>query len=137
MLPMDALLGAGFILFVVGLAVATSERFGLDTRAGLLERRDPATANAMRRAQAVLELRGGGYGDECVGAVCTPSRRSWTDGARVRGADTDPRVEVAEEQLPPMPATVVALASATHVPGVRRPAPRRAPATTRAPADTR
>lgn len=137
MLPMDALLGAGFILFVVGLAVATSERFGLDTRAGLLERRDPGTANAMRRAQAVLELRGGGYGDECVGAVCTPSRRSWIDGARVRGADIDPRVEVAEEQLPPMPATVVALASATHVPAVRRPAPRRAPATTRAPADSR
>lgn len=136
MLPMDALLGAGFILFVVGLAVATSDRFGLDTRAGLLERRDPAAANAMRRAQAVLELRGG-YGDECVGAVCTPSRRSWIDGARVRGSDTDPRVEVAEEQLPPMPATVVALATATHVPGVRRPAPRTVPATTRAPAGTR
>ncbi|MFK4728089.1 hypothetical protein ROT00_00205 [Agromyces mediolanus] len=137
MLPLDALLGAGFILLVVGLAVATSDRFGLDTRAGLLERRDPAAASAMRRAQAVHELRGGGYGDECVGAVCTPSRRSWIDGARIRGADTDPRVEVAEEQLPPMPATVVALATATHVPSVRRPVPRTAPATTRAPADSR
>lgn len=116
MLPMDALLGAGFFLFVVGLAVATSDRFGLDARAGLMERRDPAAADALRRAQAVHELRGGGYGDESVGAVCTPSRRSWIEGARIRGSDFDPRFEVAEEQLPPMPATVVALASAEHVP---------------------
>lgn len=122
MLPMDALLGAGFFLFVAGLAVATSDRFGLETRAGLLERRNPAAADALRRAQAVMELRGAGYGDECIGAVCTPSRRSWIDGARVRGADVDPRVEVAEEQLPPMPATVVALASSAHVP--HRTAPR-------------
>ncbi|MGX5696906.1 hypothetical protein ACWKWP_11960 [Agromyces soli] len=119
---MDALLGAGFFVVLVGLAVATSDRFGLDARAGMMERRNPAAADALRRAQAVHELRGGGYGDECVGAVCTPSRRSWIEGARIRGSDFDPRFEVAEEQLPPMPATVVALASGEHVP--HRAAPR-------------
>jgi hypothetical protein len=53
--------------------------------------------------------------------VCTPSRRSWIDGARIRAADSDLRVEPPEEALPPMPATVVALARARHVAEAPRP----------------
>ena len=50
---------------------------GLEQRAGLLERRDPGTAAALRRAQSISDFASGGvFGDEGFGAVCTPSRRS-------------------------------------------------------------
>jgi len=41
--------------------------------------------------------------------------------ARIRSTDSDLRVEPPEESLPPMPATVVALARGEHVPQAPRP----------------
>ena len=64
---------------------------------------------------------GGVFGDEAFSSLCTPSRRTWHDGARVRATDSDLRVEVPEEALPPMPATVVALGRGEHVPQAPRP----------------
>ena len=84
------------------------------SRAGLLERairRSPATSPRRRdeRLSAVGTAAGNGA------PVCTPSRRSWIDGARVRARTPTCRVELPEEALPPMPATVVALARRRHV----------------------
>ena len=99
---------AGFVGLFVGTSVLAGRGLGLEQRAGLLERRDPATAAALRRAQSITDFASGGvFGDEGFGAVCTPSRTSWHDMARVRATDSDLRVEVPEETLPPMPATVV------------------------------
>lgn len=106
-----------FVGLLVGTSVLAAGGLGLEQRAGLLERRDPGTAAALRRAQSVTGFASGGvFGNEGFSAVCTPSRRSWHEMARVRAADSDLRVEAAEEALPPMPATVVALASSEHVP---------------------
>ena len=121
---------AGFVGLFVGTSVLAGRGLGLEQRAGLLERRDPATAAALRRAQSITDFASGGvFGDEGFGAVCTPSRTSWHDMARVRATDSDLRVEVPEETLPPMPATVVALARSEHVP----PAPRTRHPSTEAP----
>lgn len=107
----------GFVGLLVGTSVLASGGLGLEKRAGLLERRDPGTAAALRRAQSITDFASGGiFGDEGFSAVCTPSRRSWHEMARIRAADSDLRVEVAEEALPPMPATVVALGRSVHVP---------------------
>ncbi|MBM7505332.1 hypothetical protein ACFPER_17740 [Agromyces aurantiacus] len=120
MIPVDLVAAFATIAFVgvmVGCTLAGSSSLGLQQRAGLLERRDPALADALRRADAMSEFsRGGGFGGyEQMSPVCTPSRRSWMDGARVRAADSDLRVQPPEEALPPMPATVVALARGRHV----------------------
>ncbi|WP_127793903.1 hypothetical protein [Agromyces sp. LHK192] len=104
-----------FVGVFVATAVLGSDGFSLDRRASLLDRRDPGAAEALRRAQSVSDLRGIGFGDESFAAVCTPSRRSALDMARVRASCSDLRVEPPEEALPPMPATVVALASGVHV----------------------
>ncbi|MGR2751303.1 hypothetical protein [Agromyces arachidis] len=114
---------------MVGCTLAGSGSLGLQQRAGLLERRNPGLAEALRRAEGMSDLARGGFttGAEAFSAVCTPSRRSWMDGARVRAADSDLRVEPPEEALPPMPATVVALAGSRHVaeaPRPRHPSPR-------------
>jgi hypothetical protein len=111
-----------FVGLLVGTSMLAGGGFGLEKRASLLERRDPGTAAALRRAQFISDFPGGGvFGDEAFSAVCTPSRRSWHDGARVRAADSDLRVEPSEEALPPMPATVVALRGSEHVPQTARP----------------
>ncbi|MFE6254552.1 hypothetical protein [Agromyces sp. NPDC057865] len=106
-----------FVGVLVGCTLAGSTSFGLQQRAGLLERRDPSMAEALRRADAMSDLApcGGFAGIETMSPVCTPSRRSWIDGARIRAADSDLRVEPLEESLPTMPATVVALAKGRHV----------------------
>jgi hypothetical protein len=112
----------GFVGLLVGTSMLSGRGLGLEQRAGLLERRDPATAEALRRAQSITDFSSGSvFGDEgFYSAVCTPSRRSGLDMARVRGTDSDLRVEVAEESLPPMPATVVALGRSEHVPRTTR-----------------
>ncbi|WP_188741504.1 hypothetical protein [Agromyces bauzanensis] len=111
-----------FVGLIVGTSVLTARGIGLEQRAGLLERRDPGTAAALRRAQFMSDFPSGGvFGDEGFSAVCTPSRRTWHDGARVRATDSDLRVEPPEEVLQPMPATVVALGRGEHVPQTPRP----------------
>jgi hypothetical protein len=125
MMLVDLIAGLATVAFVgllVGTSMLAGSGFGLEKRASLLERRDPGTAAALRRAQFISDFPGGGvFGDEAFSAVCTPSRRSWHDGARVRAADSDLRVEPSEEALPPMPATVVALGRSEHVPQTPRP----------------
>lgn len=115
----------------VGCSVLASSGLSLERRASMLERRDPRAAEALRRAEALRDL---GYtgllGDDAFSSVCTPSRRSALDMARVRATDSDLRVEPPEEALPPLPATVVALTGRKHVPLSRR-AARRARATIR------
>jgi hypothetical protein len=111
-----------FVGLLVGSSMLAGSGFGLEKRASLLERRDPGTAAALRRALYMSDFPGGGvFGDEAFSSVCTPSRRTWHDGARVRATDSDLRVEVPEEALPPMPATVVALGRGEHVPLAPRP----------------
>ncbi|QEO15533.1 hypothetical protein FLP10_14650 [Agromyces intestinalis] len=113
--------GLAFAGLFVGTTLLASDGLALDRRARHLERRDPGTAAALRRAQAVSDFsRGGVFGDEAFGSVCSPSRRAWFDVARTRGSDLDPRYEASEEALPPMPATVVALASGDHLANQRR-----------------
>ena len=105
----------------VGTSMLAGRGFGLEQRAGLLERRDPSTAEALRRAQSFTDYSSSTvFGSEGFSAVCSPSRRSWHDMARVRATDSDLRVEVPEEALPPMPATVVALARSENVPQAPR-----------------
>lgn len=105
----------------VGSSMLAGRGLGLEQRAGLLERRDPGTAEALRRAQSFTDYSSSTvFGGEGFSAVCSPSRRSWHDMARVRATDSDLRVEVPEESLPPMPATVVALARSEHVPQAPR-----------------
>lgn len=127
----------GFAGVFIGCTLLSSGGLSLERRASMLERRDPGAAAALRRAQALHDL---GYvgllGDEAFPVVCTPSRRSALDMARVRATDSDLRVEPPEEALPPMPATVVALTGQPHVALSRR-AARRARATSRRRAGTR
>ncbi|SFR74305.1 hypothetical protein SAMN05428970_1694 [Agromyces sp. CF514] len=112
--------GVGFVAAMVVCSAAASRMFGFEQQAGLLDRRDPGRAEALRRADAMGSLAFAGYGADGISAVCTPSRRSGLDMARVRASDSDLRVEPPEEALPPMPATVLALADGTHlVPRVR------------------
>jgi hypothetical protein len=127
MVPMDViatLATLGFVGVMVGCTLAGARGLGLEQRAGLLDRRNPQMADALRRAESFSDLSRGGFygGAEQFSSVCTPGRRSWIDGARVRATDSDLRVEPPEESLPPMPATVVALARARHV--VEAPRPR-------------
>jgi|GEM_PF-2691393 len=126
MIPIDlvAMLATlGFVGVMVGCTIGASRMTGLEQRAGMLDRRNPALADALRRAESFSDLSRGGFygGAEQFSAVCTPGRRSWIDGALVRSHDSDLRVEPPEETLPPMPATVVALAGARHVADAPRP----------------
>jgi hypothetical protein len=131
MMPVDLIALLGTLAFAgvfVGSSLLAGSGFGLEKRASLLERRDPGTAAALRRAQFMSDFPAGGMlGDEGFSAICTPSRRSGLDMARIRSTDSDLRVEPPEESLPPMPATVVALARSEHVPQAPRP---RHPSTT-------
>lgn len=111
-----------FVGLLVGTSVLAAGGLGPERRADLLERRDPGTAEALRRGQSFTGFASGAaFGAEGFSAVCTPSRRSWHEMARVRAADSDLRVEPPEEALPPMPATVVALRRSAHVPQPPRP----------------
>ena len=127
MIPIDLVAAFATVAFVgvmVGCTLAGSGGLGLEKRAGLLDRRNPALADALRRAESFSDMRRSGAffgGTDMLSPVCTPSRASWMDGARVRSADSDLRVEPPEEALPPMPATVVALANGEHVPPSQRP----------------
>jgi hypothetical protein len=127
----------GFAGVFIGCCVLASSGMSLERRATMLERRDPGAAEALWRAQALRDL---GYigllGDDAFSAVCTPSRRSSLDMARIRATDSDLRVEPPEETLPPLPATVLALTGRAHVALSRR-AARRARATIRRRADIR
>ena len=111
-----------FVGLLVGTSTLAGRGLGLEQRARLLERRDPGTAAALRRAQSVTDFVSAGFlGDEGFSVICTPSRHSWHEMARVRATDSDLRVEAAEEALPPMPATVVVLGRSEHVPQASRP----------------
>lgn len=130
MIPIDLVAAIATVAFVgvmVGCTLAGSDSLGLQQRARLVERRNPALAEALRRAESMGDFtRGFATGSEMLSPVCTPSRRSWMDGARIRSADSDLRVEPPEEALPPMPATVVALAQGRHraeAPRPRHPSP--------------
>jgi hypothetical protein len=130
MIPIDLVAAIATVAFVgvmVGCTLAGADSLGLQQRAGLVERRNPALAEALRRAETMGDFtRGFATGPEAFAPVCTPSRRSWMDGARIRSADSDLRVEPPEEALPPMPATVVALAQGRHrveAPRPRHPSP--------------
>lgn len=117
----STLAGVGFVAAMVVCSAAASRMFGAQEQAELLERRDPGRAEALRRADMLSSLAYAGYGMDGISAVCTPSRRSGLDMARVRSADSDLRVEPPEEALPPMPATVVALAGGSHLAPRARP----------------
>lgn len=130
MIPIDLVAAIATVAFVgvmVGCTLAGSDSLGLQQRARLVERRNPALAEALRRAETMGDFtRGFSTGSEMFSPACTPSRRSWMDGARIRSADSDLRVEPPEEALPPMPATVVALAQGRHraeAPRPRHPSP--------------
>ncbi|QAY73560.1 hypothetical protein ET445_09625 [Agromyces protaetiae] len=115
---MDVLAVLAMIAFAgafVGSSVLAGDGFALGRRAADLERRDPGRAEALRRAGLISDLRGSGLGDEAFGPVCSPSRRSALDVARVRSGDDDPRHETPAEAAPDLPVTVVALASGSHV----------------------
>ncbi|WP_173924456.1 hypothetical protein [Agromyces sp. Marseille-P2726] len=114
------LASAAFVGLLIGTSVLAGAGLSLEQRAGILERRDPGTASALRRAQSISDFSYGGMFGEGLSAVCTPSRRTWHELARVRGSDSDLRVEPPEEALPPMPSTVVALARSEHVPQTPR-----------------
>ncbi|GAA1834177.1 hypothetical protein [Agromyces salentinus] len=108
--------GVAFLATMVVASAAATRVLGLEQRAGLLERRDPGRAEALRRADAMGSIsQVGGFGFDGMSAVCTPSRSSWLDMARVRASGSDLRVEPPEEALPPMPTTVLALAQGEHV----------------------
>ncbi|GAA2028303.1 hypothetical protein GCM10009819_09900 [Agromyces tropicus] len=132
MIPMDlvaTLATLGFVGVMVGCTIGASRMTGLEQRAGMLDRRNPGLADALRRAESFSDMTRSGFygGAEQFSTVCTPGRRSWIEGARVRANDSDLRVEPPEEVLPPMPATVVALAGSRHVaeaPRPRHPSPR-------------
>lgn len=117
-----ALATVAFIGLLMGTSMLAGRGFGLEQRAGLLERRDPGTAAALRRAQSVTDFASAGFfGTEGFSVVCTPSRRSGLEMARIRATDSDLRVEAAEEAMPPMPATVVALRRGDHMTQTPRP----------------
>ncbi|WP_395242641.1 hypothetical protein ACGGZK_10650 [Agromyces sp. MMS24-K17] len=106
---------------LVGTTLLASDGLALDRRAGRLERRDPATAEALRRAQAVTDFsRGGVFGDEAYGVVCSPTRRAWFDVAR-SGADDEPQ-PVASAPTAARPVVLAGapdLATVAHVPRSR------------------
>lgn len=74
---LDILTLVGFLVAFIAVSAATSDVAGIERRLRHLDRGDPATAEAVRRAQAVTDLaRGGYFGLESIAIVCTPSRRS-------------------------------------------------------------
>jgi hypothetical protein len=74
---LDVLTLVGFLVAFIAVSAATSDLTGIERRLRHLDRGDPATAEAVRRAQAVSDLaRGGYFGLESIAIVCTPSRRS-------------------------------------------------------------
>jgi hypothetical protein len=74
---LDVLTLVGFLVAFIAVSAATSDVSGIERRLRRLDRGDPATAEAVRRAQAVSDLaRGGYFGLESIAIVCTPTRRS-------------------------------------------------------------
>jgi len=74
---LDVLTLIGFLVAFIAVSAATADVTGIERRLGRLERGDPATAEAVRRAQAMSDLaRGGYFGLESIAIVCTPSRRN-------------------------------------------------------------
>ncbi len=107
MLTLDVLTVIGFIVAFIAVSAATADATGIEKRLRRLERGDPATAEAVRRAQAVTDLsRGGFFGLESIAIVCTPSRRN----LHLSGDD---------EYLEPMPAPPVMPAAVATAPPVR------------------
>jgi len=140
MSTIDLLAGLATVAFAgvfIGCSVLASGGLSLERRAQMLERRDPASADALRRAQALHDVGYiGFFGDDSFFAVCTPSRRSALDMAMMRGTDADLRVEPAEETPLPAAPTVSALVGRSHL-AVRPRAARRVLATIRRRAGTR
>src|SRR4029453_15128233 len=94
MIPVDLIAVLGTVVFAglfVGSSLLAGSGFGLEKRATLLERRDPGTAAALRRAQFMSDFPSGGvFGDEGFSAICTPSRRSGLDMARIPATNSGP-----------------------------------------------
>ncbi|GAA1764219.1 hypothetical protein [Agromyces humatus] len=106
MLTLDVLTVIGFIVAFIGVSAATADVTGIEKRLRHLDRGDPATAEAVRRAQAVTDLaRGGFFGLETIAIICTPSRRS----LHLSG---DEEVVEPVTVLPEQPAAVAAVAAA-------------------------
>jgi hypothetical protein len=77
MLTIEALVTAVFVMVLIGASIATADTARSEQRLRRLERGDPATADAVRRAQAIADYaRGGFFGLDAVALICTPSRRS-------------------------------------------------------------
>ena len=95
MLPVDLIAVLGTVAFAgvfVGSSLLAGSGFGLEKRASLLERRDPGTAAALRRAQFMSDFPAGGmFGDEGFSAICTPSRRSAAAVPGSRRSSSDAR----------------------------------------------
>ncbi|MCD2442686.1 hypothetical protein LQ757_10420 [Agromyces sp. SYSU K20354] len=117
MLTLDVLTVIGFVAAFIGVSAATADVTGIEKRLRRLDRGDPATAEAVRRAQAVTDLaRGGFFGLESIVIVCTPSRRN----LHLSGDD-----EVETVTAPPVrPAAIASTPQGRHL-VARRARPRR------------
>jgi len=138
MLILEALVTVVFVVVLIAASVASADTTRTEQRLRRLERGDPATAEAVRRAQAVTDYaRGSFFGLDAVAMMCTPSRRS----LHVGGDLEEPEPEVAPPAVRSAP-VAVASDAATRTPSDRRDvasasarlsrrAVRTAPATTR------
>jgi len=135
MLILEALVTVVFVVVLIAASVASADTTRTEQRLRRLERGDPATAEAVRRAQAVTDYaRGSFFGLDAVAMMCTPSRRS----LHVGGDLEEPELEVAPPVVRSAP---VASDAATRTPPsdrrdvasarLSRRAVRTAPATTR------
>ena len=135
MLILEALVTVVFVVVLIAASVASADTTRTEQRLRRLERGDPATAEAVRRAQAVTDYaRGSFFGLDAVAMMCTPSRRS----LHVGGDLEEPEPEVAPPVVRSAP---VASDAATRTPPsdrrdvasarLSRRAVRTAPATTR------
>ncbi len=91
MLTLDVLATIGILVTFIALTVATADAAGIEQRARRLEHGDPDTAAALRRAQLMTDYaRGGFFGIDTMGIVCTPSRRSMYDFSDMPEVVDDP-----------------------------------------------
>jgi hypothetical protein len=137
MLILEALVTVVFVVVLIAASVASADTTRTEQRLRRLERGDPATAEAVRRAQAVTDYaRGSFFGLDAVAMMCTPSRRS----LHVGGDLEEPEPEVAPPVVRSAPVAVASDAATRTPPSDRRDvasarlsrrAVRTAPATTR------
>lgn len=137
----DVISVVAFIVAFIAVSAATADVTGIERRLRRLDRGDPATAEAVRRAQAVTDLaRGGFFGLESIAIVCTPSRRTlhmsgdydsepepmprWHQPARAEVASATP----AESTAAAIPAEALSVEPASVEPASVAPAPVSPPA---------